>query len=135
MAYVTVPQDLGAVKNKVVLNLTKRQLICFGIGAAIGVPLYFITRRWIGNTNAATIMVFAMLPAFLFAMYEKDSMHLEQILMNVIRVKFIRPSIRRFETTTMYDSEEAALWKEQSRKPEGGNVGMVKKEKPGKKAG
>ena len=35
MAYVSVPKDLTKVKNKVAFNLTKRQLICIGIGAAI----------------------------------------------------------------------------------------------------
>ena len=42
MAYVPVPKDLTAVKSKVFLNLTKRQLICFGGGALIGVPLFFL---------------------------------------------------------------------------------------------
>ena len=32
MAYVPVPKDLNAVKTKVLLNLTKRQLVCFGAG-------------------------------------------------------------------------------------------------------
>ena len=35
MAYVPVPKDLNAVKTKVLLNLTKRQLVCFGAGAAL----------------------------------------------------------------------------------------------------
>ena len=43
MAYVNVPKDLTKVKSKVLFNLTKRQLICFGIGAAIGIPLFFLT--------------------------------------------------------------------------------------------
>lgn len=30
MAYVNVPKDLTKVKTKVLFNLTKRQLICFG---------------------------------------------------------------------------------------------------------
>mgnify|MGYP000647545747 CR=1 FL=1 len=42
MAYVPVPKDLTAVKSKVFLNLTKRQLICFGGGALIGVPLFSV---------------------------------------------------------------------------------------------
>lgn len=41
MAYVPVPKDLTAVKTKVMLNLTKRQLICFGSGILVGVPLFF----------------------------------------------------------------------------------------------
>lgn len=44
MVYVPVPKDLTAVKSKVFLNLTKRQLICFGGGALIGVPLFFLLK-------------------------------------------------------------------------------------------
>lgn len=40
MAFVSVPKDLTKVKNKIIFNLTKRQLICFGIAAAVGVPFY-----------------------------------------------------------------------------------------------
>mgnify|MGYP002243187150 CR=1 FL=1 len=41
LAYVPVPKDLTKVKTKVAFNLTKRQLVCFGGGALIGVPLFF----------------------------------------------------------------------------------------------
>ena len=71
MAYVSVPKDLTKVKNKVAFNLTKRQLICIGIGVAMGIPSYFLLRNVMGNSNAATVMVLLMLPAFLFAMYER----------------------------------------------------------------
>ena len=98
MAYVSVPKDLTKVKNKVAFNLTKRQLICIGIGAAVGIPFFFLTRDVLGMTNAMTIMVFLMLPAFMFAMYEKDGMHLEDILMHVLNVNFFRPSFRTYET-------------------------------------
>lgn len=97
--YVNVPKDLSKVKNKVAFNLTKRQLICFGIAAAIGFPVYFLTRGLIGNSNAATIMVMMMVPAFVFAMYERDGMPLEKVLGNIIRVRFLKPHIRRYETT------------------------------------
>ena len=52
MPYVNVPTDLSKIKTKIAFNLTKRQLICFGIGAAIGVPTYLLTRQAIGNTGA-----------------------------------------------------------------------------------
>lgn len=105
MAYVSVPKDLTKVKNKVVFNLTKRQLICIGIGAACGFPVYFLTRGIIGNSNALSIAVMLMVPAFLFAMYEKDGMHLETILKNIIMVKLKRPAIRRYETSNLYEAE------------------------------
>lgn len=100
MAYVSVPKDLTKVKNKVAFNLTKRQLICIGIGVAMGIPSYFLLRNVMGNSNAATVMVLLMLPAFLFAMYEKDGMHLEDVLMHMIRVKFLRSPVRKYETET-----------------------------------
>ena len=53
MAYVPVPKDLTKVKTKVAFNLTKRQLICFGSGALIGVPLFFLLRGPVGNSVAA----------------------------------------------------------------------------------
>lgn len=72
MAYVTIPKDLSKVKNKVFLNLTKRQLICMGFAASIGVPFYFLTRETLGTSNAAAGMVLLMLPEFFFALFEKN---------------------------------------------------------------
>lgn len=106
MAFVSVPKDLTKVKNKVVLNLTKRQIICLTIAAAIGLPFYFLTRGTIGTSNAATGMVLLMLPAFMFAMYEKDGLLLEKILWNIINVKILNPAIRRYEVENLYEMRE-----------------------------
>ncbi|MBQ9091434.1 MAG: PrgI family protein [Anaerotignum sp.] len=108
MAYVSVPKDLTKVKNKVAFNLTKRQIICLGIAAVMGLPFYFLTRGTIGNSNAATGMVLLMLPAFLFAMYEKDGMPLEKVLMNIITVRFLKPDIRCYETENLYEMKMAS---------------------------
>ena len=104
MAYVSVPKDLTKVKNKVAFNLTKRQIICLGIALAVGLPFYFLTKGTIGTSNAATGMVLLMLPAFLFAMYEKDGMPLEKVLMNIITVQFLKPDIRCYETENIYET-------------------------------
>ena len=106
MAFVSVPKDLTKVKNKVVLNLTKRQIICLTIAAAIGLPFYFLTRGTIGTSNAATGMVLLMLPAFMFAMDEKDGLPLEKILWNIINVKILNPAIRRYEVENLYEMRE-----------------------------
>ena len=67
--YVNVPNDLSKIKTKVAFNLTKRQLICFGCGAAVGIPSYLLARTVIGNTGGLFLMLGVMLPAFLLAMY------------------------------------------------------------------
>ena len=48
-AYIPVPRDLSRVKSKVFFNLTKRQLICFGGAALIGVPAFFLMKKVTGN--------------------------------------------------------------------------------------
>jgi len=102
MAYVPVPKDLTKIKSKVMFNLTKRQLICFGGGALIGVPLFFLLRESAGTSAAAIVMVITMLPFFLFAMYERNGQPLEQVLRNVAQTLFIRPKERPYQTNNLY---------------------------------
>ena len=102
MPYVTVPKDVTKVKTKVLFNLTKRQLICFGGGLLIGVPLFFLTRGALGNTTASMLMIFSMVPAFLLAMYERNGQHLEVVLRNMIRSVFLRPKKRLYRTNNFY---------------------------------
>ena len=106
MPYVTVPKDLTKVKTKVLFNLTKRQLICFSIGIAIGVPLYFATKGPLGNSTASLLMIVSMIPAFLFALYEKNGHHLEVIIHNMIQVMFLRPKKRPYQTNNFYAAVE-----------------------------
>lgn len=102
MAYVPVPKDLTKVKSKFAFNLTKRQILFFGLAAAIGLPLFFLLKGIAGTTLAAFAMILVMLPCFLFAMYEKNGQPLEKVLRNIIRTKFIRPKERPYQTQNFY---------------------------------
>ena len=102
MAYVPVPKDLNAVKTKVMFNLTKRQLICFGSGAALGLPLFFLTKSHIGSSAAAILMVMIMVPFMLLAMYEKNGRPFEKIARDMINVLFRRPKERPYVTKNYY---------------------------------
>ena len=103
-AYIPVPRDLTRVKTKAFFNLTKRQLICFGAAALIGVPLFFVVKR-AGNVSlAAMTMIIVMLPLFFLAMYEKDGQPLEVIAGHFIQAKFIRPKVRPYQTNNYYDA-------------------------------
>ena len=63
-AYISVPRDLTRVKSKILFGLTKRQLVCFGTGALIGVPVYFFVRSAGNLSLAALAMIVVMLPFF-----------------------------------------------------------------------
>ena len=104
MAYVPIPKDLTKVRTKVALGLTKRQLVCFGAAAAIGLPLFFLLRGVMPSSAAAMLMVIAMLPFFMFAMYERHGQPLEVVLKNIIETKFIRPKVRPYQTDNLYSA-------------------------------
>lgn len=102
-SYIPVPRDLSKVKSKILFNLTKRQLICFSIGALVGFPVFFLIKMS-GNISMASLgMIFVMLPFFFLAMYEKHGEPLEVILKHVIETKFLRPKVRIYETNNYYD--------------------------------
>lgn len=106
MAYVPVPKDLNAVKTKVMFNLTKRQLICFGAGGVLGLPLFFLTKSHIGSSAAAILMVMTVIPFMLLAMYEKNGRPFEKIAKNMLNVMFLRPKQRPYKTANYYSMLE-----------------------------
>ncbi|MFR2823932.1 MAG: PrgI family protein [Enterocloster bolteae] len=102
MPYVQVPKDLSKVKTKLAFNLTKRQLICFSGAAAVGIPVYLLTRPVIGSSPALFLMIGLMLPFFFFAMFERDGLPFEKILRNYIRARFLWPQVRPYKTENFY---------------------------------
>ena len=116
-AYIPVPRDLARVKAKILFNLTKRQLICFGTAALIGVPSFFLLKK-LGNVSLASLgMILVMLPLFFLAMYERDGQPLEVLAKHFIETKFIRPKIRPYQTDNYYEvlHRQAAAEKEVER--------------------
>lgn len=113
MPYVPVPKDLNTVKTKVAFNLTKRQLICFSLAAAVGVPIYFLTRGILGTTGAVFLLLAATLPFFFLAMYEKNGQPLEKILKNYITTKYRKPQVRPYVTNNIYSAIEKQILLEQ----------------------
>ena len=103
MAYVPVPKDLTKVKTKVMFNLTKRQLLCFGGGIVLGLPIFFLTKNMLGTSVSAMLMIIIMLPCFLLALYEKHGQPLEKVIKNIIEVCFLRPKVRPYMTNNFYD--------------------------------
>lgn len=106
MAYVTIPKDLTVVKTKVLFGLTKRQLICFSGGALVGLPLFFLLKSFTSVSIASICMILSMLPFFMMAMYQRNGVPMEKLVANIIRVYFIRPKRRMYETNNFYSAVE-----------------------------
>ena len=102
MASVPVPKDLSKVKSKVFFNLTTRQIICFGGGALVGVPLFLLLKDHVNSSLAAMLMIAVMMPFFLFAMFEKNGEPLEKVIGHYIRWRFGRSRVRPYQTDNFY---------------------------------
>ena len=112
------------------MNLTKRQLVCFGSAGAVGIPFYIFTKGVIGTQASALIMVALMLPFFFLAMYEKDGFPAEKILYFMLRQKILTPGIRLYKSENLYRQlEEKERMKKEVRyleeKAAGRNAGQA----------
>ena len=101
-AYISVPRDLTRVKSKVLFGLTKRQLICFGTGALIGVPVYFFVRAAGNLSLAALAMIVVMLPFFFLGLYERNGQPPEVVARQFYQARFVRPKVRPYRTNNYY---------------------------------
>ena len=124
-SYISVPRDLTKVKSKVMFNLTKRQLICFGLAALIGVPSFFLLKTVTAVNTAVMGMMVIMMPFFFLAMYEKNGQPLEVILGHIITSVFTRPKKRTYQTDNYY----AALMRDMAAQKEVEEIVRISKER------
>ena len=94
MAYVQIPKDLTNVKTKVAFNLTKRQLMGFGVAGIIGIPTYLKTRNILGNDLAVFLMIILTIPIFFVVFYEKDGLTCEKYLKYIYLHERHQPKVR-----------------------------------------
>ena len=102
MAYVTILKDLSRIQSKVLFGLTKRQLICFGTGALIGVPVYFFVRAAGNLSLAALAMIVVMLPFFFLGLYERNGQPPEVVARQFYQARFVRPKVRPYRINNYY---------------------------------
>ena len=102
MIRASVPRDPSAIKTKVALNLTKRQIVCFGAAALVGLPTYFLVKRVLGTEAGALMMMVATLPLFFLGLFERDGLPAEKYLYLVLRQRYLTPGIRRYRQENAY---------------------------------
>lgn len=103
--YVKVPKDLNDIKQKFMFNLTKRQCLCFGIGFAVGLPVFFLTRGFLGMSIAIFAMGICAAPAILCGIYKKNGLYFDAIFKNMIRY-FKKKRKRIYRTTSIFQCIE-----------------------------
>ena len=103
--YVKIPKDLNDIKEKFIMGFTKRQVICFGIGLVIGLPVFFLTRTTLGMSGAIFAMGACAAPAILCGLFKKNGVFLEKQVKFIFEY-FTRPRKRYYKTTNIYECIE-----------------------------
>ena len=103
--YVSIPKDLNDIKEKFIMGLTKRQVLCFGIGLVLGAPVFFLTRNALGMSGAIFAMGAVAAPAILCGLYRKNGVFLEKQI-KFMREYFTKPRKRYFKATNIFMSIE-----------------------------
>lgn len=109
MAYVSIPKDLSRVKSKFLFNLTKRQVVCFGLGALTGVPAFFLAKDALGVSPSVLLMMLF----FLLAMFERHGQPLEVLIRHFIQARFVRPRIRVWQNDNFYKTIDRSIRNQQ----------------------
>lgn len=107
--YVKIPQDIRQIKRKVMFGLTKRQLICFGLGIVLGFPMFFLLKFTVGDLTISILgMGIIAMPFILCAFPFKNGDFFDQYVMNMIR--FMRsPKQRTYQSENMFVAIERQL--------------------------
>ena len=106
MAYVPVPKDLTHVRQKVLFNLIRRQLVCFLGGALVGAPLFYLLKPYVASSAASLVMVLVMTPFILLGVYEKNGEPLVQLIMDRGELTAPLPKIEQIRQTCRRDMEQ-----------------------------
>ena len=125
--FVKIPKDLSLIRQKVFLGLTKRQLICFGIGAAIGFPAFYIFNSLFGLQSGCLALGIGAGPAIFCGLFKKNGMFLEQAVKLMIAF-FRKPKVRIYHSENSFEILERQLeYNRLKRMLNNGNISSQKK--------
>lgn len=111
MAYVQIPRDLNKVKEKFLFGLTKRQVLWFGMGIAVGlIPFFILVSTSI--TSAVVTLFICVVPFGFMGMYEKNGLTFDKLITNWLRANFLRTKLRLYKTENIYVDMEEQLFVE-----------------------
>lgn len=107
--YVRIPRDLNNIKQKYFLGLTKRQIVFFGLGAALGFAVFFFMKD-VNFTGAITTLALVVIPFGFLGMFEKNKLPFERYIKHYIRANFLRPKVRLYKSQNIYTALQDKIY-------------------------
>lgn len=95
---VSIPKELKTIKSKLFLGLTKRQLIGFGLALLLGLPVFFMLKKY-SLDIAMYGLFFTAVPIIFGTIYTKNGMPAEAWIKIYIEYKYLSPQQRYFKVS------------------------------------
>lgn len=107
--YVKIPQDIWEIKQKFMFGLTKRQLVCYGLGIGLGFPMFFLLKFTVGDLAISIVgMGLVAMPFILCSFSFKNGTTFDRYIKNMFR--FLRsPKKRTYQSEDMFSAIERQL--------------------------
>lgn len=109
MAYVNMTRDFSEMRKTLPgINLTKRQVIAFGAGILIGLPVYLVMHLALGLDITTSLMglCIATAPIALCLMYKHNGMGIEKYIKFFYETHFVRNTERSYRTNNLFVLQE-----------------------------
>ncbi|MCQ4021747.1 MULTISPECIES: PrgI family protein [unclassified Ruminococcus] len=106
--YVKIPQDIRAIKQKFMFGLTKRQLLCFGLGILLGFPVFFLLKFTIGDLAISIIGMGLVAMPFILCAFPYKGGTFDEYFKNMFH--FLRsPKKRIYQSEDMFCAIERQI--------------------------
>lgn len=104
MAYININKDVDLIKNKIMFNMTKRQITGFVTAGILGIGLYFLTSNDIGVNLAVILMSSVMFPILFITFKEEENIFYEKYLEYIFLHSMY--NARKRENTTVEEKKK-----------------------------
>lgn len=91
--YANMPIDIKSIEPKLVLGLTKRQLICGAIAIIPASLGFLLFNALIGKTIAMYASIILACPGFVLMIYKKNGMPAEEVAKAFVKWKMLHPFV------------------------------------------
>lgn len=102
MIEIKIPKEIRDYKEVIFVGLNLRQIISLSVAFAINVPLYLVSKPYIGDELASWLVMFVGVPVFLIGFIKFDGMPFEKYFQIMVRFNFLVPRKRKYKIENIY---------------------------------
>ncbi len=115
MIVKNIPKDIAKYESKLMLGFTTRQIVCVLPGIALGVAVYFLLNKYVGELAIVAALA-VVLPFILFGTVKPLGMKMEKFLAVALLPLLLSPNNRKYASKNLYDTSRVTTTNTKTKK-------------------